>query len=1368
MPTSSKVPTHPGAFVREHILTPKHLTVAQAAKQIGLSRPNFSRFLNGHSPATQNIASRIERAFGFSAQKLLNLQDQYDAQIAPAHPDARTASPYVAPFLNFKANDIIAYFTSGIAPRSQLAVFLRRLVHSSAIPLEKVDFPGNDDAERPGSDGVTQTPVASPWIPQGSAVWEFGVTDKISKKADGDFDKSVKAMPRQERLQTTFIFVTPQRWTGKSKWIREKKAQGEWLDVRAYDASDLEQWLEQSPAAQVWLAEKTGTRFTAVRTLLECWNAWAQSTTPPLDQAFFRKAAEQHKAVLASFLSAPAPASLTITADSAAEALAFLSCAMKTQEFQASFDRTVVFDSPAELNKMALGNCKFIAVVHTPEVRREAAPLMRQLKTIVYAAPSEFRPGTSPEICLGRPDHTSFCSALQNMGKTPAEASQLSAACGYSLTVLRRHLSQMPAIATPPWAEDEAKSKRLIPFALAGSWDKSNENDLKALEQLSGQRCETLQEWFASLLMVRGDSPVWSSGTRQGVVSAMDCFFAIAPFISESSLRRFFTVAAEVLSEDDPSLSLPADEQWRAGTQGIMRRYSDALRGGLSQTLALIAVHGQTLFGNRLELSSGQQVNSLVRKILHPASARVLAAQESELPLYAEASPEVFLSVLEEDLSQPAPTLEELMKPSPGAPLTRCPRAGLLHALEILAWAPATFMRSVHILARLAQKEPNDGWGNSPLNSLKNIFRHWMPQTDVDQVGRVHAIEILFKDFPDVGWTLCMDALDPFGQTGCETARPIFRIDGLTSGEPVKSQEGFSHFLSAIKHLVLSRPCLSASMLCDLIERLPSFSKAERARFWAQLSSWRSARPGDENVALVRERIRSLYLASNGASQETSPSYRNLIAESKRAFDLFSPENPVYRHQWLFASAWIDDGWDDESQTGMEHIEAQEKRIEKKRVEALRDIIRIQGLSGLLLLASGVPTARIIGCLTAKKVLPSREVTELLALCLRHLAAAPAADHVAEVIRGILIGLSDKALLVQFKRLEDNFSEDALVTLMLLSPCTRLVWSLVDRLPEVGQQRYWQEVTPIFSPNNASETEEGMRRLLRAERPQAAFMISEPLLEVLPPELIAKTLMTMAHAKNQEHLSISNYYIHRAFSILNKSKALSLEEMANLEFAHLEALSTTFPGETKQRIPNLEQFVASQPEFYAQLICWAYKPKHREVAIAQEEVPGNLALRAAKLLHSLRQIPGLRDSSREEKAKKLNLWIDQVRAACSKADRLAVAELSIGHLLAYSDLGEDGVWPCEPVRDVVEQLRSPDIFEGMRTGKFNARGLVWRSMDDGGRQERELAAQYQSWAEQLQITHPHLSAKVLTPLEEQYERLALEQDTQAEVWARQD
>src|ERR1700685_1282485 len=53
-----------------------------------------------------------------------------------------------------------------------------------------------------------------------------------------------KAIPAQERAEITFIFVTPRKWNAKDKWAKEKEALGEWESVRAYDASDLEQWLE--------------------------------------------------------------------------------------------------------------------------------------------------------------------------------------------------------------------------------------------------------------------------------------------------------------------------------------------------------------------------------------------------------------------------------------------------------------------------------------------------------------------------------------------------------------------------------------------------------------------------------------------------------------------------------------------------------------------------------------------------------------------------------------------------------------------------------------------------------------------------------------------------------------------------------------------------------------------------------------------------------------------------------------------------------------------------------------------------------------------------------------------------------------------
>jgi hypothetical protein len=43
------------------------------------------------------------------------------------------------------------------------------------------------------------------------------------------------------------VFVTPRRWSQsqKAKWLEHKRAQGDWAQVIAYDADDLEQSLEQ-------------------------------------------------------------------------------------------------------------------------------------------------------------------------------------------------------------------------------------------------------------------------------------------------------------------------------------------------------------------------------------------------------------------------------------------------------------------------------------------------------------------------------------------------------------------------------------------------------------------------------------------------------------------------------------------------------------------------------------------------------------------------------------------------------------------------------------------------------------------------------------------------------------------------------------------------------------------------------------------------------------------------------------------------------------------------------------------------------------------------------------------------------------------
>ena len=69
-----------------------------------------------------------------------------------------------------------------------------------------------------------------------------------------DYQKRTADPEHLDRAKTSYVFLTPRRWNQKEDWIAEKKAKAEWADVRAYDADDLEQWLEHAPAVGAWLA----------------------------------------------------------------------------------------------------------------------------------------------------------------------------------------------------------------------------------------------------------------------------------------------------------------------------------------------------------------------------------------------------------------------------------------------------------------------------------------------------------------------------------------------------------------------------------------------------------------------------------------------------------------------------------------------------------------------------------------------------------------------------------------------------------------------------------------------------------------------------------------------------------------------------------------------------------------------------------------------------------------------------------------------------------------------------------------------------------------------------------------------------------
>jgi antitoxin HigA-1 len=78
-----KNPPHPGRLLRSDI-DALGLSIAEAAEGLGVSRQQLYNVLNGRSGVTPDMAIRLERGIGSTAETWLNLQSAFDLAQARA------------------------------------------------------------------------------------------------------------------------------------------------------------------------------------------------------------------------------------------------------------------------------------------------------------------------------------------------------------------------------------------------------------------------------------------------------------------------------------------------------------------------------------------------------------------------------------------------------------------------------------------------------------------------------------------------------------------------------------------------------------------------------------------------------------------------------------------------------------------------------------------------------------------------------------------------------------------------------------------------------------------------------------------------------------------------------------------------------------------------------------------------------------------------------------------------------------------------------------------------------------------------------------------------------------------------------------
>jgi addiction module HigA family antidote len=73
-----KNPPHPGASVRMFCIEDAGLSVTEAAKILGVTRQTLNNLVNEKSGISAEMAIRLSKAFGGSAESWLRMQAAYD------------------------------------------------------------------------------------------------------------------------------------------------------------------------------------------------------------------------------------------------------------------------------------------------------------------------------------------------------------------------------------------------------------------------------------------------------------------------------------------------------------------------------------------------------------------------------------------------------------------------------------------------------------------------------------------------------------------------------------------------------------------------------------------------------------------------------------------------------------------------------------------------------------------------------------------------------------------------------------------------------------------------------------------------------------------------------------------------------------------------------------------------------------------------------------------------------------------------------------------------------------------------------------------------------------------------------------------
>lgn len=1307
--------THVGEYIRKEVL-PAGMAVKKAAELLQVSRPNFSNMLQGKTRLTQAMATKIAKAFNpVTDTFLMKLQRAIEEPAVSAGRAATPVQSFARPLKTFSSKDLELFFCT-VEGRSRFPEFVRKLIITTNSTIESCDFPGGNDSQIHGEDGIVVATSATPFIPMGRSHWEAGTNEDIKAKADKDY-KMRLSLNREERKKTTFVFVTPRYEEGLRKWEEKKRRELEWENVIVIDGPRLVQWTEGSPYVQAWLSEQMGKPMREVFTLEQCWHRWENSFSPRMKPIMHAPQVEAHKPKIGDWLSNANPKILHVTADSADEALAYLYCAFEgIKDWK---NRVLVINHPDTLRNYIDDGQNYLYVSSNNECEKLMIPHGKANHFISIRYDSEV---SSEAIRLTTIDHKYFTEGLEKIGYAGMDGDALYYRSGGSLTCLRRMLcpNSNIEIKMPWWARERKTARLIIAAALLGICNKTSEKEVDAWRELCNYDNKEEMWDEISNLMQHDDSPLWQFGDCVGVKSKFDAISCTKKHLTQEIEKKFYALSIEVLKAEryiNP-ISLESFNP---------KPYSEAFKNSICDSLVLLDENIKTW---QIPINTKSENIKIFNSCFPSFDKQVVGGNIKLLPNLAEAAPDHFLSKLETDISSGGDkvSLLSFYKNEKDSLFSASCTHEVNWALQKLAWFPRYIKKCTELLTRLAvlnsKERPDDS--NIFLDTLNGIFFPELPQTTASPENRVQLMKIIEGISQDIAVKVCFYQFPTEYGMYFPHSKPRWRRFEQNLNVSVTGHDAWVCWIDAY-HRLLSYKNKDIVFWRKFFKILPCFEISLNKEIWKSFVSWVECQDDLKKLEVMLE-----------IHEYASPRYskwrkaRHITrAQLLKICKIAEPHDIVVRNRYLFDNLWASHFFQDAKGNYIRNIDY----CNKARSKAINLIIKQKGIDGIIHLLNIASDSILVGSTLISTKSIRLELNDILIIQ----SKVEQEKHFCDFLLGVTGSLSINGLIKLCKSIySSHLSWQKRLALYLTMPLRRELIQFIQETDNQLLKQFWAKYKLPNFYMDLTALPMYYEYMIHAGRYWAVFLDAIRFSFELTTNqwvTIIEGIINSEQSDTPENMHRISHDLSDILDKLEQDSSITIDQLSRYEFYFQPWLRDTPHG-----FRCIEHRLASSPEFF--IWFWNMRSEvssqlsHGTLTVTEKDRLEGIRSAVTSILYYWKKSPGdiIQDNTIDYN--QLVSWYSTVSAALSDKEDYDYFNYLFGEVLARSTYTTNQIWPCLSVRKFIEKIDSKSFFSGIVTGRFNFLNIRLRPHTEAEVFEKDIRDKSLLDASQIECEFP--------------------------------